>query len=150
MDLKTYLLPYIISNLLGLGLFILGWKKPGIGRVVFSIIFLAAGIFNMYTAQTTPEIYTIYAEGAVLGIYQSFIKGTFAGHARLFVSLIAVGQMLVALLLLPRNKTARTLGVFGGILFFLAISPLGTGSAFPAPLLMAAGLFLCHDRFRKK
>jgi hypothetical protein len=149
MNIQDFLLPYVISNLIGITLLWLCWKKPVTGRLVFSIIFLAAGLFNYYTASTEPEAYTMYADGAWLTVYKNFINGYFSEHVALLVKLIASGQMLVAVLLFTKKGITHTLGIAGGIIFLIAISPLGIGSAFPATLIMAGALVLCHDRFIK-
>jgi len=41
------------------------------------------------------------------------------------------------------------LGILGGIIFLVAISPLGVGSAFPSTLLMAVSLVLLYLRYKK-
>jgi hypothetical protein len=121
-------------------------KKSPAGLLVFGVIFILAGIFNFYTASTTPEVYQQYATGALFDFYVNFIHGFFRRHAEIIVKLIAAGQMLVGILLLIKKGEARFSGVFGGILFLIAIAPLGIGSAFPATLIMALALFTGYKK----
>ncbi len=146
---NTFIIPYLASNLVAVMLLFLCWKKPRPGRIVFSFIFLAAGIFNLYSARTTPEAYTMFAEGAFLPFYKSFINGVFRDHARLLITLIAAGQMIIALLLFTPRRIIQKIGIGGGVLFFLAIAPLGVGSAFPATIIMALALLFSHFRFAR-
>lgn len=146
MELHEYLLPYLISNGVGLLLIFICFKWPKIGRIVFGIIFLAAGIFNFYTAGVSPEPYVdVYGSTAVFSFYKNFIYGFFNQHAQLLIRIIAIGQLTVGILLYTR-KVYFKLGVLGGIFFLLAISPLGVGSAFPCTLLMIIALFLLLRR----
>jgi len=94
----------------------------------------------------SPEVYAdTYGPIAVLPIYRNFIEGIFSQNATLFITLIASGQILSGIFLLMR-KPMFVLGVIGGIVFFVAISPLGFGSAFPATLLMAFSLIVLWRR----
>lgn len=116
--------------------------------MIWSLIFGAAGIFNMMTSFRTPNVYVeFYGPSAVLSFYKSFIYGIFSDHTTLFVALIASGQILVAVLLLMRKRLFQ-LGIIGGIIFLMAISPLGVGSAFPATLFMAASLIVLHKKIQ--
>jgi hypothetical protein len=153
-NLHEFLIPYTVSNLIAFLLFWLCWKRPRTGMIVFGIIFILAGIFNFYTASTTPEVYWQYASWALLDLYVEFIQGFFRENARIIVKIIAFGQLLTGALLLVKKGRTRFSGVLGGIIFFIAIAPLGIGSAFPATLIMALGLFTGYkkslgDRSRK-
>jgi hypothetical protein len=48
-----------------------------------------------------------------------------------------------------RHGKLFLLGIIGGIVFLVAIAPLGIGSAFPSTLLMAFCLVLLHIRYKK-
>jgi len=85
--------------------------------------------------------------GAV-DLYRKFINGMFISYTSLIVSLIALGQMLVGIFLLMK-RTLFLLGFLGGIIFLIAISPLGIGSAFPSTLLMLISLVLLYERYKK-
>lgn len=138
-----HLRPILITNGVAVALVLLALKWPRITRTLFAVIFFAAGLFNAYTALTQPEVYLDYANMAALDLYRDFINGPFRAHAQTFVFLIAAGQIIVGTLLTQKGLLNR-LGVTGGIVFFVAIAPLGIGSAFPSTLLMAAALLLTN------
>lgn len=140
-----YLGPYIGSNIVSAALLLSAFKWPRLTRVLFVLIFLAAGLFNMYTALTRPEEYLGYGEMAVLELYRHFIYGFFSEHTQAIVLVIASGQLCVSALLTGSGHLLR-LGVAGGVIFLIAITPLGIGSAFPATLLMAAALIVMQRR----
>jgi len=115
---------------------------------MWSLIFLAAGTFNIITVFRTPHVYVeAFGQFAVLPFYKNFIYGIFNEHIALFVTLIASGQILVSALLFMQ-KTLFKSGVIGGIIFLIAISPLGIGSAFPSTLLMASSLVILYRKIR--
>ncbi len=141
MNIPEVLVPYIITNTVSIALLFSAIKWPRLTRVLFILIFLAAGIFNIYTALTQPEAYHLYGDMVVLELYRSFIHGFFSQHTQAIVIAIALGQLCVSALL-SRNGHLFKLGIIGGVIFFVAIAPLGIGSAFPSTLLMAAALLM--------
>ena len=144
---QEYILPVIISNLVAIVLILTAIKWPRATRWIFSLIFLPAGIFNAYTALTDPQVYVEGYAQLAIPLYHDFILGFFSQHTTLIVLAIASGQLLAGLFL-ALQRPFFDLGVIGGIVFLLAIAPLGVGSAFPATLLMAAGLLVLHQRLR--
>ena len=136
-----FLLPYIFSNIIAFVLILICWKRPTLGRIAFGIIFIAASIANGTIVLQNPDSYQDYAKFAYLEVYRSFITGFFAAYTQPIVLFIAACQFLIGLSLLTL-KPLRKLALIGAILFFLAITPLGTGSAFPATLLMGIAVLL--------
>jgi phosphate/sulfate permease len=85
------------------------------------VLFLAASLVNGWTALVQP------------GVYLTF-------------SAIAAGQLAVGICLGVGGRLLRW-GVLGGVVFLVAIAPLGfTGSAFPSTVLMAYRLLLLQVR----
>lgn len=117
----------------------IAFRFPRPARALFVLLFLAAGTFNIYTAITNPQAYLAYADLAVLKIYRDFINGIFAEYVTLIVIAIAICQLFIAGLLTSSGILQRA-GVAGGVVFLLAISPLGVGSALPCTLLLSAAL----------
>jgi hypothetical protein len=140
-------MPYLVTHAITISLIVVCVVRPRIGKAAWGIIFVLAGLFNLVYGILKPEAYLGYGEHAV-GLYQKFIYGAFSSHTSLFISLIAVGQILVGILLFTRGRPFL-LGISGGILFLAAIAPLGVGSAFPSTLLMALGLIILYSRLRK-
>jgi hypothetical protein len=144
--LKQWLLPYIISNIV-FGLTILGaLKRPMWTRIFLAGFFLWASYFNSTTSVQSPEIYLTYANLNALPLYSDFIRGFFSKYITAFVFTIAVGQFLIFVGLLFNNKWVK-LACIGGIIFGLAIAPLGVGSAFPATVSMAIAFLILHRRY---
>ena len=138
--------PYIGSNVVAIALLLVAALWPKVARVLFVVIFFAAGIFNAYTVITEPMAYVEgYGELAVLKLYQDFIYGVFSQYTIAFVLAIAVGQIAVGGLLLAK-RPLLTLGVIGGTIFLAAIAPLGVGSAFPFSVFAIAALVVMYRR----
>lgn len=146
MNIAEYWLPYTVTHVVTLLLLFVCYKWPKTGKVAWGVIFILAGLFNVYTGMTNPQAYVEYGEGAVK-LYQKFIYGPFSSYTTLFISLIAAGQITVGIFLLLKKKFFLW-GILGGITFLLAISPLGVGSAFPSTLLMAGSLVLLYFRYK--
>lgn len=142
---SEFLGPYLGSNIISAALVVAAVKRPRLTRALFVTIFLVAGMFNAYTAITEPEAYLMYADLAVLNVYRNFITGFFSSHSEIIVLAIALCQLGVAALLCGDNRFLK-IGVGGGVMFFVAIIPLGVGSAFPASLLLAMAIVLMWRR----
>lgn len=110
-------------------------------RIFLAAFFLWAAYFNSTTAIQSPEIYLNYATLNALPAYSRFINGFFSEHITVMVFAIAIGQFLIALGLIL-NKFWVRLACSGGIIFGLAIAPLGVGSGFPSTVCMAIAFFI--------
>ena len=120
------------------------WK---IGKISWGIFFILAGSFNIFTVIKNPDAYLCYRNHAV-DFYKFFIDGVFSSFTIFIVSLIGTGQILVGIFLLKKGRLFL-LGILGGVVFLVAIAPLGIGSAFPSTLLMAFSLILLPIRLKK-
>ncbi len=139
---EQYLIPYICSNLIALGMIVAALRWPRVARILFVAIFALAGTVNSYMAITNPADYLEYREFVSLEIYRAFIDGFFSQHTRAIVLAIACGQLVIAALLLAGDQRLRKIGMLGAVIFFIAIIPLGVGSAFPCSLLLAVAITL--------
>ncbi len=142
-----YWFPYVVTHAVTFLMIFICYKWPKAGKVAWGIIFILAGIFNIFTVIRDPEAYLSYRDHAV-DFYKFFIDGVFRSFTIFIVSLIGTGQILVGLFLLRKGKLF-SLGILGGIVFLVAIAPLGIGSAFPSTLLMALSLVLLYIRLKK-
>ena len=134
--IKQYAVPFVLSNLVfGLAL-LAAMKRPMVARLFFVVAFLGAGIFNTWTAIKDPVAYLTYADTTPVRFYEEFIRGYFSAHVQEFVIIIAAGQILVGLALVLDKRWTR-LGCLGGMIFGVAIAPLGIGSAFPSTIVMS-------------
>ncbi|MBN8862324.1 MAG: hypothetical protein J0H92_03090 [Sphingobacteriales bacterium] len=141
MSFAEYWPAWLVSNLVALLLLLAAIKRPRTGRILFALLFIGAGIVNNITIHTHPSLYQLYADTTFLSSYRHFINGYFAANSVFIVSMIALCQLIAGFALLNSGWFCRT-GCIGGILFLLAITPLGIGAAFPSTIVMAVGLYL--------
>jgi uncharacterized membrane protein YphA (DoxX/SURF4 family) len=127
--LDQWLLPYILSQVVSLLLLWLCIKSNRWGRIALSLLFLYAGVYNMYIGLSRPDEYLNFADFAI-PLYKRIIRGWFSLHNGTIIPLIAIGQFLSGTSLLLGGIWPR-LGIVGVIAFLIAIAPLMTGSAFP-------------------
>lgn len=145
-DLKEYLVPYIISNFLFAISVLAALKRPMWARIFLAILFLWASYINSRSVIRTPEIYLDYARLTPVHLYKEFINGLFSRHIQLFTISVAIGQFCIfGGFLLNDGWVKMSCG--GGIIFGLAIAPLGVGSAFPATVLMAIACLILSMKY---
>jgi hypothetical protein len=138
--LQPYLLPYIISNLAAIIILISSIYQPKLARFLFMLLFGWASWLNYTVAHQNPLDYLAYADLAI-PMYRDFINGWFKDNITLLVTFISFGQGFIALGMAMKGNWVR-LASLGSIVFFLAISPLGVGAAFPFPILTAIAAYL--------
>jgi hypothetical protein len=137
---NTYLVLYIISNVIALLMLLAAWTQRRILRVMFFIVFAWASWTNWNEAIIAPRFYLDYAGLTFSNWYRDFIQEWFSRHITLAVGFIATCQALIAISMLLRGWIFKT-GVIGAIIFLLAIAPLGVGSAFPCTIVLAIAMW---------
>ncbi|GAA3918195.1 hypothetical protein GO495_20655 [Chitinophaga oryziterrae] len=139
--------PFIISNLISLLILIIVLAKPIFGRMLISLIFIAAAIINTVVAITNPDVYKVYESLAALPVYEDFIRGPFSLHITTYVIIIAAGQLMIGLGLAMKGMY-ESIALVGAIIFLLAIAPLGAGSSFPCTVILAlaCGILLREEK----
>ena len=142
MTAQQVIIASVASNAVALLLLLLSWKRENTARILFSLLFIWAAIINWKTAHYSPGDYLDYSKYAI-PLYKHIILGEFAKHITGYVSCIAIGQLLIGLGLLSKDIIVKT-ACIGGILFLIAIAPLGTGSAFPFSITASVGLYLLY------
>lgn len=145
---QEYLIPFIITNLLSLVLLFVSIKWSVIGKIIFAIIFLIAGVFNIFNVINHPDSYLEFGKTAILFFYRDFIFGDFRDNIVIFIIIISALQLFISLCLLTDSPLTNT-GFTGGIIFLILIAPLGLGSAFPSTLLMALALYIMYLKRHK-
>lgn len=133
--------PYIISNVIAIATAVIAMLWPNTGRVFLSGIFIGAAAFNAFTAWANPDLYLLFGELTTSGLYRKIILGPFSKHVEIYVSVIAGCQVVIGAFLLYKGKLLKT-AMMAAIIFLVAIAPFGTGSAFPAPLILATALII--------
>lgn len=134
-------LPYNISNIVAVGIVISAMLWPTVARVLLSTIFIGAFALNLFTAIANPSAYLEFGEFTTSSFYRSIILGPFSYHVQLYVSLIAICQLLVGIFICYKGRLMN-IAMISAVVFLIAISPLGFGSAFPAPMIMALALII--------
>lgn len=139
--LKEYFIPWIASNAIAILILIAAIRKPKLARLLLVFLFSWACWLNYTTAHNNPSDYLIYATFTPFILYHDFINGWFKEHITLMVTLISFGQGLIAIGIILKGWFVRLAGV-GAILFFMAITPLGIGSGFPATLITSVAVYI--------
>jgi hypothetical protein len=134
-------LPYIISNVVAIGIVISAMLWPTVARVLIGAIFVGAFALNLFTAIANPSAYLEFGEFTTSSFYRSVILGPFSYHVQLYVSLIAICQLLIGVFICYKGRL-MSIAMIGAVVFLIAISPLGYGSAFPAPMIIALALII--------
>ena len=138
--LDQYLVPYLISQAVGLGMLLVATRNIRISRILFSIMFMYAGCYNMYIGLIKPDTYLEFADLAI-PFYRNFINGWFSQYNHIVIPLIAIGQLLISIAMLLNGRWV-IMACIGAILFLLCISPLMVGSAFPFSIPVSIAAFL--------
>ncbi|HLP52050.1 MAG TPA: hypothetical protein VK154_14275 [Chitinophagales bacterium] len=154
---KQYWIPWLISNVAALLIVGAALWRPKLARLLFFLLFGWACWMNYTTSHNNPNAYLEYASLTPFTVYSNFINGWFKEHITIMVTLISIGQGLIALGMLLNGWWVR-LACIGAIIFLMAIAPLGVGSGFPFSITasIAAWLIIKKDnlnylwKFRKQ
>jgi len=139
--LLEYLPQWIGSNVIAILILVAAIKKPKLARVLFVLLFAWACWINYTTVHNSPEVYLEYALFTPFEFMRTFINGWFTAHVTWMVTLISIGQGLIAIGMLLKGWFVRIAGI-GAIIFLLAITPLGIGSGFPCSIIAAVAVYI--------
>jgi hypothetical protein len=137
---------YVGWNIFVLLLLLVAAKWPKIARLLFSVLFVGAGMWNLFASLTMRTFYVETYGDVATPPYAAFIKGPFASNPALFVVPIAVEQLAIGILATGSGTWVR-LAMMGAMAFLLAIAPMGVGSAFPFSIF---GILAASLLFRKR
>ncbi len=138
---------YVGSNVFALALILCAARWPKLARLLFSVLFVGAGVWNTYASLTRPAFYVATYGHLATPPYASFIFGPFAADPALFVLPIAMGELTIGLLAAGPGSSVR-LAMIGVTLFMLGLAPLGVGGAFPFSIFaIVAAYLLFRQRF---
>ena len=138
--LDQYLVPYIISQIVGIGVLIAATLNIRLTRILFSVIFLYAACYNMYIGLIKPDTYLGFSELAI-PLYRDFINGWFSQNNHIVIPIIAIGQLLISIGMILKGRWV-VIACIGTIIFLLSISPLMVGSAFPFSIPVSIAVLL--------
>lgn len=136
----AYLIGYIVSNIVGILFLWTAIKKPKLSRFMFVLLFGWASWMNYTTVHNKPEVYLEYADMS-FSWYSDFINGWFKDNITAMVTMISIGQGLIAVGMLLNGIWVR-LACIGAIVFLVAIAPLGVGSGFPFSITVSIAAFI--------
>lgn len=147
-EAKTVAIAWWASNIVGLIFVFVALKSTRMVRLMFVLLFGYASWVNYSLSRQKPEVYLDYADHAV-GLYAGFIQGWFSHHITTLVTIIAAGQLCIAIAMLL-NRSLVTLACIGVIIFLTAIAPLGLYAAFPFSLTVSVAAYLIIKRDSKE
>jgi hypothetical protein len=135
---------YIGSNVLALISIWASIRYPKFARLFFLLLFAWAFWINCSMAIESPWAYEDYADSAV-PLYEQFILGAFQKIITPMVLAIAACQGLIAISMLMKGLLFR-IACWGGIVFCMAVAPIGAYAAFPATVFLAIALYLLQKK----
>ncbi len=133
---------YAASTLGSLALLLVAWRWPRAGRLLYAVLFVVAGAFNLVTAIRAPQLYVKGFAPLAFPPMNEFIERVLVLAPDVFVGTIALGQLAIAVAIALGRGALLWAGVTGAATFLVAISWLGAGAAFPTNLVLAAGAVL--------
>jgi hypothetical protein len=89
---------YVGWNIFAVLLVLVAVRWPKLARLLFSVLFLGAGVWNLFASLTMPAFYVETYGPSATPPYAAFIRGPFAANPALFVVPIAAGQLAIGIL----------------------------------------------------
>jgi len=130
---------YLGCNVFAVCLLWASKSRQPLARLILFFLFLFAAGANTYIALDAPWSYRDFADTA-MPLYKQFIVGAFIPIITPMVLTIAICQLLIAVAMTATGQIFQA-GCWAGIIFCIAIAPLGLYAAFPMPLLLAWAIF---------
>lgn len=127
---------------------VLSLFKPNAGRIAYAIVFVLIGCGINYTLSFAyPSLMQTWSQVALLSIYRTIMGTWLVPLGGFFFFATATYELVVALLLLSKGKWVK-LGLVGGILFFLGITPIML-MTFPSVIAAAGLAFLLTKEYNR-
>jgi hypothetical protein len=140
------LVPILISAGFVLGVVLLSFVRPNVGRIFLGIFFLVMALaVNGGFTLTNPQAYVEYASGALLPAYRELALTVVPLNPTAFGVLLMAYELAMGLLLLHRGNAVK-IGLWGTAIFLLGISPLSY-LQFPWLGLLVAQVYLLTKTF---
>lgn len=119
------MIPLVVYGLPLVALLILSLLKPDAARIVYAlVVFILVGCgINFTLSFTNSGIMQQWSEAALLPFYRAIMGSWLVAMGGYFFFATAAYQLIVSLLLLSKGKWVKV-GLVGGILFFLGITPI--------------------------
>jgi hypothetical protein len=136
---------YIVTNAIAIAIVLIAMIWPTVARVLLSTIFIGAFAFNFFTSIANPTVYLEFGELTPSDFYRSIILGPFSKHPQMYIALISIAQLFIGVFI-SYKEGLMNLAMVGGIIFLVAITPLGFGAAFPSTLILASSLVILMSK----
>ena len=104
---------------------------------------MAIGI-NVVTVLVAPQSYIEMGKNALIPLYRWIFLNIVSLNPALFVLPVAAYQITIALMMLYKKKYVK-MGLIGGIVFLVLVTPLGIESVPNVVLAAALGLLLRRE-----
>src|ERR687897_643578 len=131
----------ITSAVLSLLVLILCVIRPNAGRI---FLVMAIGVNVVLVFVAPDQFVALGTNDAIVPLYRWFFENVVALAPPLFGLLAAAYEITIALLMLSKGRYARW-GLIGGIVFLIAITPLGTWTLANPLLALAVALLLTKE-----
>lgn len=139
--LQEYWIQWVGSNSIAILILIAAIRRPKLARLLFVLLFAWASWINYVTAHNSPEDYLNYALLTPFDSMRDFINGWFKENIILMVTMISIGQGLIAIGMLFKGWLVK-IACLCAIIFLLAITPLGIGSGFPCSIIAVVAIYI--------
>ena len=144
----AHVIPLVVYGMPLVGLFVLSLLKPNAGRIAYAMMFILVGCGINYTVSFAfPGSMQPWSEVALLPFYRTIMGTWLAPLGGFFWLATATYELAVALLLLSKGKWVKV-GLVGGILFFLGITPIMV-MTFPSVIGVAGLAFLLTKEYNR-
>lgn len=147
-QVQQYFIPWSAGILYSLLVITLCVKEPTYGRGLLATLFLLGMLANVYLAWVYPRDYLVFGQFTFLDSYRRFIYMILFRQASWMGGLLVILHAYLAYTFW-RKGPLPNLALFLAILFLLLITPLGFGSAFPAPLILLFGVIYLYKKDAK-
>ncbi|WPV64616.1 hypothetical protein [Chitinophaga sp. LS1] len=139
---NLFSLAFLVSNAGAILILLISiWYKRA-GRIIIALLFLIAALVNAWQATFKPDVYNVYELIAALPVYEYLIAEVLLIHITLYIILLMIIQLVIGIGILYNRKTA----LVAGIVYLLALAPLGAGSSFPCTVILAIAVILLLKR----
>ena len=137
----------ITSAVFSVLVLILCLVRPGAGRIFLGIFFLvmAVGVNVVLVLVAPGQFVALGTNDALIPLYRWFFENVVALAPPFFGLLAATYEITIALMMLSKGRYVRW-GLIGGIVFLIAITPLGTWTL-ANPILAVALAYLLTKEY---
>jgi hypothetical protein len=138
--------PFVIWLLFCLGVLAFCLLKPNAARIGIGFFFLAMALgVNLMTLLSDPQSYITIGAQAFIPLYRWVFQTIIALNPALFILLLIGYELTVGVLLLGKRRAVK-LGLIGGMLFLLGITPLSV-ETLANPVMALALAYLLTKQF---